>query len=567
MKYPTKRQVCGVVLCVIFSTLLIITNFLWFNGRKISWHSQIRYNLLLLLLLVMVIVWLRDGKFWPRKLFDNKWQIVWFLAILIVGILARTLFLHHYPPPDGQYIEEVQSGAFLEFPLVNLFAETGIKLFGASMLSIRIPFVFLSSFSIIFFYIACRLFLKTYFGAIFSTGLFAASNFLATSSRIAIEWYTPITTFCLALAGIFYACTRRDWAAFAIAGFTMGLALLEYQGFKFVTLLCLIWFLSYFLTKGNTYCNSPRKAYRFSNLIKQIPKILFMLLFVFITFLPEFVPSDRSGPFAWFTESYYRHQQDIGARRVGATAEQIIQNNLHKIYAMVQAVFLNDLGNLNIHRSMVDYFTGLLGVVAFLYCILFFKQSHAKLLPLITIPTTLVSAGLFSWNPSVKYAVPLIPLYFLTIGIFVDDIKQILRNNKAIIRALTVLLLALMAFNLYTFFAVEMNSEAVKDQFYNFGVIISDQIALLQRNSTSFIYVLSDMTFLSHTGNDYSWLYDSSRMKHLSTEDQLSNVTGYVLAHDSYIDMVKKFSLPEKCKQWKTVFDRNELIICDVSHT
>jgi len=473
------------------------------------------------------------------------------------------LFLNTYPPPDGRFsIEEVQAGRGQTFPLVNLFAELGIKLLGASMFNARLPFVLLSCFSILFFYIACRLFLKTYFGAIFATGLFATSSILATTSRIAIEWFTPITTFSLGLAGIFYACTRRDWASFAIAGFTIGLVLLEYQGFKFVVLLCLVWFLSYFFTKDGAHCNSPRSTYRFSNLVSQLPKILFMLFFVFITFLPEF-----NSRLDWFTMSYNGHKHEIETRHANLTPKQIISDDLNKIHIMINSVFLS-VGNMSFfERSMVDYFTGLLGVVAFVYCILFIRQSHAKLFPLI-IPATLVAAGFFSINPSVKYAVPLIPLYFLTIGIFIDDIGQILGRNKIAIRTLIILLVALMTFNLYHFFVVELNDNyrVVHEQFYDFNMKLVDQIVLFQqKNSTAVINVLSDQVWLGPSGSDYSWLYDTSRLKYLPLEEQLSNATGYVLSHDKYINIVKKFSSPENCKQWKTQFDRNEMILCELN--
>lgn len=529
--------------------------------------TYVKYNTLLVFLLVIVIVWLRNDKFWQRKLFENKWQVAGFLAILFIGILARTLFFNTYPPPDGRFsIEEVQAGRH-SFPLVSLFADPAVKFLGGSMFNLRLPFVLLSYLSIIFFYIACRLYFKTYFAAIFATGLLATSSILATTSRIAIEWFTPITTFSLALAGIFYACTRRDWAAFAIAGFTTGLALLEYQGFKYVILLCLLWFLTYFFAPSESYCNSPRSAVSFSNFKRHLPKILFMLFFVFITFLPEVINDARVGPFGWFTESYHRHNDEINREQAEWTQEQVIHKKLHNINTMLNSIFLRVGDRSFFQGSMTDYFTGLLGILAFVYCILFFKHSQAKLLPLITIPTTLVAMGIFTWNPNVKYAVPLIPLYFLTIGIFIDDIGQVLRRNKIVIRALIILLASLMAFNLHQFFFVELhdNYRAVHEQFYTFEGVLAHQIALLQqKDNTAVINLMSDQQWFA-LPNDYSWLYDISRVKYISTEEQLSNTTGYVLAHDKYIDMVKKFSSPEKCKQWKTQFDRNEMILCELN--
>ena len=126
----------------------------------------------LLALLLLLCLCLQGRGFWPRKLIATRGQLAAFLAVLIVGVLARTVHFDIYPPDDGQLWEESQMGAAAYdaargggldnfFPLSTLIAEVGFRLFGVSMRALRLPFVVLGAASVAVFFAAARLFFKT----------------------------------------------------------------------------------------------------------------------------------------------------------------------------------------------------------------------------------------------------------------------------------------------------------------------------------------------------------------------------------------------------------------------
>jgi hypothetical protein len=160
----------------------------------------------------------------------------------------------------------------------------------------------------------------------------------------------------------------------------------------------------------------------------------------------------------------------------------------------------------------------------------------------------------------------LIPVYLIAIGVFIDDFFDSRQPFKKIFfYAMLAILAGLIALNLYNFFAIAVNNPHVQDDFYDMELnVVNGIINAQKRDPEATVYLFSNYNLLQ-MANDYYWMYDYKKVKVINSTSQLENATGYLLAHDSYINASKAYAEAHDCEQWKTKFERNEMLLCRIN--
>jgi hypothetical protein len=505
-------------------------------------------------------------------------QVFWFFVILVLGIFGRVYLFDTFPSPDAQLWEEPQTGkiAYDAYqgpgfdsltPVVTFIGEMGFHIFGFSLQRFRIIFLIFSILSIPLFFLAARLFLRNYYAAIFSTALYASSAYLLGAARIAGEWLFPVFTTCLALFSIFYAATKRSYASFALAGFTNGILMLEYYGYKIVSLFGLLFMLIYFFfDHSETSCNTASKNWGFKVLISNMPKLIVFALFFSAALLPVIL-ANISNPLYPFAEGYLRHKTMMELKYSSMTLADKLAEHAHKVSDASQYLFMKAGGKDLLPPTMgaIEYFTGLLGVVALAYCAVSCRRTPAKMYLVLTIVITVILSGVLAHNPSRYRLISLIPVYLLAIGVFIDDFSDSKpRFKKIFLSVMFVILAGLIAINLYNFFVVAVHDQNVQDDMYDKELNVVNAIIRVQKQYPETITYLFSNYNLLEMANDYYWMYDYTKVKVINSTVQLENATGYLLAHDSFINSSKSYARAHDCEQWKTRFERNEILLCKV---
>lgn len=510
-----------------------------------------------------------------KRIFENRAQRVLFLGLLLLGVCARTFCWHIFPPSDGQFLEEAQTGGIAYFaaqhsqidshyPVVNLLADVGLRVFGHTMTGLRVPFVLWGIVSIPFFYIAARLIYRSFAAAFFATALFASCSFLAGSSRIAMETMSPITSLTMALAAVFYAHSRKDYWAFGLAGFSIGILLLEYIGFKIIAVL-LFFFLvlscSCWQERGESLRSAPS-----GGSCSRLPYRHFIVLLscVGIILLP-FILSGFPNLKDMFFENINRNQEAVFLKLAKKGGDVVLKDQIAQVGTILSFVFIRGEGNdvLPGRQGLIEFFTGILGALGGVYYFLFSRNRALKMLLVGGCLVIVAGAALMVTNPSRYRLIPMIPLYFLLIGAGVDDAWMLMRRKKGVaIFVFAVVLAVLVGRNLFDFFGVAIKDRSVQESFCDVNVILSQTIATVQaRDKGTEAYLLTNLDHLAKV-SDYGFLYDWRRVHVVKEWGDISGKSGYLVAHDKFIPGKEEMPLLKGCARWKTKFGRNEILFC-----
>lgn len=558
-------------------------------------------NLSFILLLVIFLFIISWEHIWPKPLFENKKQWILFLLVVAIGVLARIFRWDLFPVQEGQLVEEAQTGGIahfmpghsgidIYFPIVNVLAEIGLKIFGPSMNGLRLPFLGWGILSVPIFFIGARLCFRTFSAALGSSLLFASCAFLAGSSRIAMETMSPVTTLTIALTATIYACSRKQYPAFCTAGFAIGLLLLEYVSFKLVAVMLAVFLFLHFLRKqeqGDTR-RLPEKStasvslarkvlqairsltalYRVKHILPYSKHFLLLFICILLILMPVLLSGTNTFRKAFF-ENIGRHKADLADRSLQQTTWQsIVNQQFVKVKTVASFVFLKGEDNdvLPNTQGIIEFFTGIVGLVAGLYCLVFALESPVKMFVVGTILLTIFGAGFFVVNPSRYRLIPIIPLWCLMIGIGVDDLLgDILKHRRTIITGCAVGFISLAGLNLYSFFGVAIDHQAVQRRFDDINLVLAQQFATIQKDDDqATIYLFSDKTFLG-IFNDYGFLYDYDRVHVVQSFDEVIGKQGYFLTHDHFIAKVKPdMEHLSNCKQWQVTHGTHEVLRCQL---
>jgi len=493
---------------------------------------------------------------------DSEWKrnLGVFVLLFAVGVVARTLFLSSFPPLDGNLWEECQTGTVAEgslltggldqfFPITNLLAESGFRLFGKTMLGLRLPFVLLSIASIPIFFAAARALLRTAEAALAATALFASSAYLGAAGRVALESMAPIATLCAALWATFYACRARTLTAFTLAGLASGLLLLEYTSYKLY------------------------------------PPLLFATLLIAAAMHPPDRPGLHRTPPATVTLWYYRwHIAVFVFAAVAVVVPVFAQNPLESILILAEGVTRNRTALLESIETaaapetldalsrvstafrhvflgagstdllpptagIVDPYTGVVGLFALTYCAATARRDVRRLFLAVAAVLTVVLSGLLVEIPTRYRITPLTPLYFLAVAVPLDDLFATGRRTATARVWVAALVAAVAAYNLHYLFHVARHDPSVLAEFGDPRLALAREIAAAQRlHPGEPVYVASECDVFD-TRNDYSWLYNLDGVHVTSDRDELMSAAGTIIADGDFIADVRTLPNAQLCRE------------------
>jgi 4-amino-4-deoxy-L-arabinose transferase-like glycosyltransferase len=474
-----------------------------------------------------------------------------------------------FPPDNGQLVEEYQTGSYallaMEsseldsfFPMVNLIAETGFRLFGISLEGMRWAFVIWSILGVCFFIVAAHNLFRSQFAVFFSSMLFASNAFLAGSSRISMETMSPVTTVtfvCMSLA-LYYS--RRDTATLILTGLALGLVSTEYFSFKLISLIFFIFLLWNCISRSEQSHhgkNGPiSEGNRFQRSILLISTSLFMIL-------PTLIRPGRMSAWA-LLEGLTRHKHGLPTH----PWTELLGLQFKKVLITFRFVFLDGSGCTDIlpsHYGLLDMGTGLVLSMAFIYCLLTCRNHLVKTVLTVTSVLIVFLSGFLVLNPQRYRLIPLIPIAFLMIGFLIDYIHTRFRQvpvtrNILITAGLVVLVLT----NYHRFFHVALHDESVHRKFYDFNVILSHTIAEMQaEHPDNMIYLFTNRQFFG-SYNAYRFLYKVKDLTTVSSLDELPHSAKYLICHDSFMPDVTQDRFAN-CTVKSTRYNLNTLCICE----
>jgi hypothetical protein len=173
----------------------------------------------------------------------ERWEMVAFAAVVLLGLFLRFYRYTDFPPPDGVCaVEEPQEGqgAYMamqglrwwEFMLDRWLPVPFWMLFGRSLTTLRIPFTIVSWLTIIPLYLLLRQ-LVSRPAALFATGLFAVCRWHLIYARLAHAIFGP--TLPLIVTAL-YLCVkvhrRGGLAPYPWIGLLTGATLYGYAGYR-----------------------------------------------------------------------------------------------------------------------------------------------------------------------------------------------------------------------------------------------------------------------------------------------------------------------------------------------
>ncbi|MEX1310957.1 MAG: glycosyltransferase family 39 protein [Candidatus Sulfomarinibacteraceae bacterium] len=559
--------------------------------EKLSLHDAFVLNLGALAAFGLIAALLTFGPLLPRRPVENRAQLVAFMAVVVVGVGMRTWGLADFPPPHGQLLEEPQTGYVamraiesdeldVVFPLPTLLAEAGLRLFGRTLEALRLPFLIWGVVSVVVFFVACRLFFRTFFAAFIASGLFACSAFLAGSSRLAMETMSPITTTAIALAAVSYCCARPSGFSFFVAGIGIGLLSLEFVGFKLVAGMLLVFLFAFFSQRRiPEACNASGGDFAFAGLWGHRRRFLLLMVTIVAIYLPIVVSgSDRVT--SAFLENIVRHREAVTEETESRALMAVLESQLPNAKETIPFVFSGkeDAGHdvLPSSRGLIDEASGVVGVVALVFCLVTAKRNPARGFLFLTICAAVALSGVMVVNPSRYRLVPIIPLYFLSIGVLVEGVlRRWPGRRRIVVWCCTAGLCLTVALNIHIFFGDAIHNPDVQLYFFDFKLVVAQQIAELQRESPDEQTVLvSDFDFLGVT-NDYSFLYDPERVTVIPSIDRLDTPVGggplrfhSLVAHDDFIPRLDEIPHVAECRHEDfagTVYSRHRLVVCTLN--
>lgn len=467
-------------------------------------------------------------------------------ALTALALAARGIYFDAFPPANGQLWEEAQMGHIAAasiaqgsldyfFPIPDLIAESGFRLFGVSMQALRLPFVAVGTAALPVFFVAARM-MGLSMGATSLIGaLFATSAYLSATSRVALETFSPILTLCIALAVSFYAARSTSLFSVALAGLGNGLLATEYTSFKLYPPLLLAMIT---LALWRDPALAPRRGMAVATRVA-----LFLLCAGAVVLPIALVPYDN--PLRIFGEGILRHHNDMARTGIGwpewwhRAAQRVAES---ASYAFVRG---SSNGLLPTTNGVLDFYTGSIGVAALAYCAVRARRSASALFLAVAIVSTIVLAGLLTQNPARYRLAPLVPLALLAIGMALDALRA--RWPGRLVPTLAAfVVVALCAVNLHLLFGVAMSDPLVLAEFGDRRIAVAHQIAALQRDYDATVLLATRERYMGGA-NDFSFLYDLDRVEIVDLDRAPPLDRGMLLADIEDADRVRALATTGDC--------------------
>jgi hypothetical protein len=509
----------------------------------------------------LALILARPTRLLPLPHRDWRRRLALFAAVFAVGVIARALFLRSFPPLDGNLWEECQTGTVAEgslltggldqfFPITNLLAEAGFRLIGKTMLGLRLPFVLLSIASIPLFHAAARSLLRTYPAAVAATALFASSAYLGAAGRVALESMAPIATLCAALWATFHACRVRSLAAFALAGLSYGLLLLEYTSYKLYPPLLLATLTIAALANPPERPGLHRTPPLGATLWHYRWHFAALALAATAVVIPVFAQNPHESV-QILVEGITRNRTALleAGHAGGGWAGML--GAAGRVVTAFRQVFLG-AGSTDLlppTAGIVDPVTGVIGLFGLAWCAATAKRDARRLFLAVAAVVTVVLAGLLVDIPTRYRITPLAPIYFLAVAVPLDDFLTARPRAHEARLWITACFAAVAAYNLHYLFNVARHDPYVLAEFGDPRLALAREIAAAQRlHPGEPVYVASECQVFDTT-NDYSWLYDLKGVRMIDDRQELVAAAGTVVADGDFIAEVRALPNARLCRE------------------
>jgi hypothetical protein len=469
-----------------------------------------------------------------------RWELVTFLLILALGFFLRFYRYADFPPPGGVCaVEEPQSGQAAyniltadwrpwEFVGDRWLGALGLKLFGPSVMGLRLPFAFVSAITIIpFFFLVRELVSRP--AALLATLLFASCRWHLIYARLAHAVY-PTT---LIVVVLLYLCVRvhkrGGLALYPLVGFLSGYTLYAYAGYRGTSLFVGLFFTISFLIHLSEWWRAPDPAAGAvaARIVRQQLAGFGLAALAAVALLIVLASQLRTNP-TFFFEALVRATDDTAYYTADRTVLIAQRINRIKMTAMMFNHLGDDSGTFNLPgRPMLDPVSGMLLTIALGYCVVWGRHRWQGFFAFMFL-VLLVMGTIFVHNFDIRRLQGIIPLIFVLVAFLADRIGQVCaaRLGRGARPALVVLGFAIAAlafadnFNVYV--RQLMNDLTVRRTFQNAYTLPIRYLHTLPDNAY-FLLVADQLNFF--LPSDFEWLR-GTRVPGSVTSDLMPVLTG-----------------------------------------
>ncbi len=500
------------------------------------------------------------------------------LAVILLGIGFRTVRFNDYLRADSNVVEESQTGSIAsrsladgaldpDFPLTDLLAETGLMAGGASMNAIRVPFVVYSVAGILFFFLAAGGVLRSNAVAIGVAAVFAANAFLATSGRVAMETFAPVSTTAMALAACFHARNKSTPFAWGLAGVCVGLLWEEYFSYRMVAL-ALAAFGVAVLSQGPpaSPLTSDHSFWRTSNL--RANRVLLAVFFAMIvaTISPVLVANLQRPPPGGLIEGINRYFPTMVEEATTLTGPNLVRSEAAKLWQSLKYLVSAERSDVLSDRTgFFEPLGGILVLGAFTWCLFTCRRRPARLL-IVLIPFAAVSLSTLLTPSIYRYrTLCVVPFLILALGILADDLIARFRQ-KWVAVCLSALVAALIVAEATRLFRDGLLNQSVKTGFSDPVLQLVFEIRELQQQyPDAIILVIDEAHLLARAKNDYEFLYARPRTRLLASLDDSTKAGPFVAYGPTIIKAIIENPRLVVSKRYPSLAQRGEIIVGTLS--
>ncbi len=450
-----------------------------------------------------------------------RWELVAFLLILGLGFFLRFYRYADFPPPGGVCaVEEPQSGQAAyniltgdsrpwEFVGDRWLGALGLKLFGMSVMGLRLPFAFVSFLTIIpFFFLVRELVSRP--AALLATALFATCRWHLIYARLAHAVY-PTT---LIVVCVLYLCVRvhkrGGLAPYPLIGFLCGYTLFTYAGYRGTSLFVGIFFaVSLFLHLQRWRRAADPEARAVAGRVLRQQLAGFGLAAVAaIGLLIVLATQLRTNPLFFFeamvratddTTYYNTDTKTMIAQRISRARETALMFNHVG----------DDSGTFNLPgKPMLDPVSGGLLTLGLVYCVVWGRHRWQGFFALMFL-VLLVMGTIFVHNFDIRRLQGIIPLIFVLAAFVMDRVGQMFsarlgRGARPVLVLLGVATVSLaFADNFNIYVRKLMNDLTVRRTFQNHYTLGIRYLHSLPDNAYM-LFVSDNLNFF--LPSDFEWL-------------------------------------------------------------
>ncbi|TSJ79243.1 hypothetical protein [Rariglobus hedericola] len=537
--------------------LLVLANAWYVNAWNLNFRAGFFLQFGIIALWLALFGWLCkpvQSAAPPLKLSRAGW--LGLALVMVIAVTARVTQLEVYPPADVSVVEETQTGELShdsihkhlldpDFPIINLLGEAGLRLNGGTMLGLRWPFVIWSCLAVPVFFLAALRFCRHEGAALLVTLLLATNTYVIASGRTAMETYAPVTTVALSLAALLYARDRRSLFAFGLAGVCNGLLLIEYLSFRLTGGLIFIWML--LLLAQGLSAEAPWTCAvrpRLHALWAARRLALAYAVLMCVVALPCWIALANTG---WLNlaEGVERNfVNDVLARSAAKPIGVQVAEMAGRVWEQGMTLWVKDAvpGVITDRRGIFDWGTSALCLAAIVFALVRARANPSRWFPVLAILATIALAGVMTPVVARYRVYCVVPCCLLLMAGLIQAMLEWkpVRFAPAIKVAVAGFVLVLAGWNLWSFFSSTVYDQELRDQHYEFCVLVAVEIQKQQAlPQTAPLYLISPGLTEKSRGEAY-FLYDRSRVRFVGSADEITGPARVVACNASGVELEQR---------------------------